>query len=126
MRSKLWATEDGEKAALQFLSETTEATAIQTTSDLVAIGATTILRQRGLTIPHDLSVTGFGNIAWAEYISVPLTTVQQPTTAVGDAAVEIMLGLLRGEGHSSKRIAAELIVRSSTAPPAARAQPAHS
>ena len=112
--------EDGAKAALQMLNESCDATAIQATSDLVAIGCANTLLNQGMQIPQDISVVGFGGILSSEYFRVPLTTIRQPKLRFGTAAVESMLQLLRGEKPEPKRLAAELVVRASTAPPRAR------
>ena len=117
--------EEGEKAALQMLSEQPDATAVQAVNDLVAIGAATIFLNQGLRIPGDLSLVGFGNVLTSEYFRVPLTTIRQPKLRLGVAAMNSMLKLLRGERPESKRLPAEMIVRASTAAPstARRAEP---
>lgn len=111
--------EDGTKAALQMLNESCHATAIQAASDLVAIGAANALLNQGVRIPQQISVVGFGNILAAEYFRVPLTTVRQPKFRLGTAAMESLMQLIRGERPESKRMPAELMIRSSTAEPAA-------
>jgi DNA-binding LacI/PurR family transcriptional regulator len=109
--------EDGTNAALQMLNENCNASAVQAVSDLVAIGCANALLSQGLKIPEDISVVGFGNILTAEYFRVPLTTIRQPKHRLGAAAVEMMMSLIRGEKVQSKRLAAELVVRKSSAPP---------
>ncbi|MFM1770182.1 MAG: hypothetical protein RJA22_2711 [Verrucomicrobiota bacterium] len=111
--------EEGEKAALQMLSENPGATAVQTANDLVAIGAATVFLQQGLSIPRDLSIVGFGNILVSEHFRVPLTTIRQPKYRLGSAAMDTMLRVLRGEHPNTKRLPAELEIRASTAPPPA-------
>jgi LacI family transcriptional regulator len=108
--------EDGTNAALQMLNEGCQATAVQAVSDVVAIGCANALLSQGLKIPEDISIAGFGNILAAEYFQVPLTTIRQPKHRLGVAAVETMMALLRGEKVLSKRLAAELVQRKSTAP----------
>lgn len=109
--------EDGTKAALQMLNEDCKATAVQAVSDLVAIGAAETFLAQGLRIPDDMSIVGFGNILTAEYFRTPLTTVRQPKFRLGIAAVDALMGLIRGENTQTRRLAAELIIRKSTAPP---------
>src|SRR5476649_791086 len=109
--------EDGTNTALQMLNESCNATAVQAVSDLVAIGCANALLSQGLKIPDDISVACFGNILTAEYFRVPLTTIRQPKHRLGIAAMETMMGLIRGEKVQSKRLPAELVVRKSTAPP---------
>jgi DNA-binding LacI/PurR family transcriptional regulator len=108
--------EDGQNAAQQMLSESTEASAILAATDALAIGAATVLEQHGLRIPHDMSLAGFGNTAAAEHFRVPLTTVQLPSHRLGLLAANSMSRLLRSERVDPQRLAAELILRASTAP----------
>lgn len=109
--------EEGEAAAQQLLQENTGATAVQATNDLVAIGAANVLMQKGLRIPGDLSMLGFGNILTSEHFRVPLTTVRQPKMALGLAAMDSMRKLLRKEPAETVRLGTELIIRQSTAAP---------
>ena len=107
---------EGEKAAMQMLNESTPATAVQAVNDLVAIGAANIFLRQGLRIPQDLSVAGFGDVLTSEHFRVPLTTVRQPKMRLGLAAAELMQQLLAHQPARSKRLTAELVVRSSTGP----------
>jgi DNA-binding LacI/PurR family transcriptional regulator len=109
--------EEGEKAARQLLAEGAKFTAVQGVNDLIAIGAARVFLDRGLRIPHDVSVAGFGNILTAENFRVPLTTIRQPKHRLGLVAMESMVALLKGERPETKRLEAELIVRQSTAAP---------
>jgi LacI family transcriptional regulator len=112
--------EDGAKAALQFVNESTRATAIQAVNDLVAVGCANTFLSQGMKIPEQLSVVGFGNFLASEFFRVPLTTVRQPKFRMGIAAMESMLKLLGGQRPPNKRLGAEILVRQSTAaPPAA-------
>lgn len=111
--------EDGIKATLQMLNEGCHPTAIQAVSDLVAIGCAETLFAQGFKIPDDVSVVGYGNILLAEFYRVPLTTISQPKYRLGMSAVEAMMGLLRGEIISTRRLGAEFVERKSTAAPRA-------
>ena len=73
---------------------------------------------QGLKIPGDISIIGFGDILNAENYRIPLTTIDQPKYRRGIASMETMTQLLDGSSVGSKRLAAELIIRDSTAPPA--------
>jgi len=106
--------EEGAKATLQMISEACDATAVHAVNDLVAAGCADTLLRQGLSIPQDISVTGFGNTALGEYFRVPLTSTRQPKYRLGLAAMEAMQQLLRGQRPDSKRLPAELIVRSSS------------
>ena len=109
--------EDGAKATLQMLNENCQPTAIQAVNDLVAVGCAETLLQQGIRIPEDISLAGFGNVLTAEFYRVPLTTVRQPKHRLGVAAVEAMMKLIHGQPIQLKRLAAEVEVRKSSAPP---------
>ena len=114
--------EDGSKATLQLINESSDATAIQTVNDMVAVGCVETLLKQGLRVPQDISVVGFGNILLSRHFRVPLTTCRQPKYRLGAAATEAMQQLLIGRRPESKRLPAELIVReSSGTPPASSA-----
>ncbi len=107
--------EDGAMAALQYINEAPQATAIQAATDLVAFGAANAFLNQGVRIPLDLSIIGFGNILTSEYFRVPLTTVRQPKFRLGAAAMDSMVKLLRGERPENRRLKAEIVTRESTA-----------
>jgi DNA-binding LacI/PurR family transcriptional regulator len=106
--------EDGQKAALQILAEKPDATAIQAVNDMVAVGCAETLMRQGFTIPGDFSVTGFGNVLLSEHFQVPLTTSSQPKHRLGAAAMEMMGQFLKGKRPDSRRMPADLVVRSSS------------
>lgn len=62
-----------------------------------ALGALSLCRKKGIRVPEDLAITGFDNTAPGRIGSVPLTTVAQPSKAVAEAAVAILLRLIKGE-----------------------------
>jgi LacI family transcriptional regulator len=111
--------EDGAKAALQMIHESSDATAVQAINDVVAVGCAETLLGQGLKIPEDISVAGFGNILLGAHFCVPLTTTRQPKFRLGLAAVDAMQQLLRGQRPEPKRLPAELIIRASTGTPPA-------
>ena len=113
--------DDGAKAAAQLLHELPKITAIQASSDLAAIGCANALLNKGVRIPQDVSVMGFGNILSAEFFRVPLTTMRQPKRRLGHAAMDMMSKLLRGQPVESQRLPATLSLRASTAAPPLRA-----
>jgi DNA-binding LacI/PurR family transcriptional regulator len=115
--------EDGAKAAAQVLAESASATALQAVNDLVALGCAGVLLERGLRIPRDMSLAGFGNLDFSDYFQVPLTTVRQPKYRLGSAAVAAMRQLLRGQRPDLKPLPAELVVRASTGIPPATSGP---
>jgi DNA-binding LacI/PurR family transcriptional regulator len=114
--------EDGAKAAAQMLAESARATAVQAVNDLVALGCARVFLEHGLRIPQDISLAGFGDIAFCDYFQAPLTTMRQPKYRLGSAAVAAMRQLLRGQRPEVKPLPAELVVRASTGSPPATPQ----
>ena len=85
-------------------------------NDLSAIGAMDAAMQAGLRIPHDIAFIGCGNLRYADYLRVPLTSVDQSSHRLGDMAAKRVLDLTRGSGGAPQtlRLEPRLIVRKST------------
>src|ERR1051325_1945535 len=83
---------------------------------MVAASVMRELREEGLQIPRDVSVTGFDNIKLAEFCSPPLTTVHIPREQIGHIIFENVLGDGRAEHDTGREIVIdpELVVRDST------------
>ena len=98
-------------------------TAIFAGNDLQALGVYQAAREARLHIPEDLSVVGFDDLPVARWVGPPLTTDPPAALRDGRAAAEFVLALAAGEQPPQTRLelATELVVRESTAPPAARA-----
>lgn len=90
--------------------------AIVSASDDMAVGAILALRDLGLQIPRDVSVTGFDDLPLARYADPPLTTVRQPIHEVGQTCAEILLTLIEGRKPKSVVFPTELVVRGSSGP----------
>jgi DNA-binding LacI/PurR family transcriptional regulator len=92
-------------------------TAIFTASDTQALGVIAAARERGLHVPDDLSVIGYDDIEAADYVG--LTTIRQQLFESGRRGAEVLLSEigLRSEEPPVVRLAPELMVRATTAPP---------
>ncbi len=96
----------------------TRPTAIFCHSDEMAIGVLKAARQLGLAVPGQLSVVGFDNIGFSEYCEPELTTISQPRNEIGQQAMRLLLGLMRGEPVVRRQtLSTQLIVRKSTGRP---------
>lgn len=71
--------------------------AVVCSSDTIAHGVLAEARDRGIKIPEDLVVTGFGDLAFAPYTSPPLTTVKFDRQRIGQCAAEILLARMNGD-----------------------------
>ena len=106
------------------------ATAVVAFNDLIAVGLIDRLRQRGLSAPHDVSVTGFDNVPVSTLIWPNLTTVDFPRIQMGRVSVDTLLDTVLGRGGDispANEIPVGLVVRQSTGvvPARARAQTIH-
>lgn len=85
-------------------------------NDVVAIGAMRATLDAGLSIPGDIAFVGFDNVRYSKYLQIPLTSVDQSTGQLGDAAAQLALDLVGKRVTKSKTIllAPTLVVRQST------------
>lgn len=87
-------------------------------NDQIAMLAIQALRERGLSIPDDISVTGYDNSMIAEAGQIGLTTIAHPQERLGEMAAELILEQIRkvplSESRVERLIQPELIVRQST------------
>src|SRR5690606_3795011 len=73
------------------------ATAALAFNDLVAIGLIHGLQARGVSVPDDISVTGFDDIPFARFMSPSLTTASVPHESLGSLAWNRLKALIDGE-----------------------------
>lgn len=110
--------EAGGAAARALLALKSRPTAIFCYNDMTALGALAAIAARGLRVPDDVSVAGFDDLFVARYSAPPLTTVRQPMREMGRMALETLVRLCGGgESQPIVKMAGELMVRGSTAPP---------
>lgn len=119
----LFGVEGGAAAASRLLDR--GVTGIVCGSDLMALGAIRAARQRGLSVPEDVSVVGYDDSPLIAFTDPPLTTVRQPVLAMAMAAARALVDEINGypAPHSEYVFRPELVVRASTAVVAARALP---
>lgn len=103
----------GAHAARELIRNHPDITAVFCASDQLAIGAMRTIRQLHLSIPNDISVVGFDDIAVASELITPLTTIRQPMNELGNAAANLLLSDTDEPRHIS--FVPKLIVRESTA-----------
>jgi len=115
-----YQTGGGYLAAQRLLDLPERPTAIFASNDLEAIGAINAVRERGLSIPADLSIIGFDDIPQASLVYPRLTTVRQPLVQIGQVAVRLLLERIESTEKDARRVtlSTELVIRESCAPPA--------
>jgi LacI family transcriptional regulator len=88
---------------------------IITTSDLIAAGAISALREYGIRVPHDVGITGFDDISLAGNLDPPLTTVAQNMEEMGTYCFRNMFNLINGNaiGIPHSVIDTKIVIRES-------------
>jgi alanine racemase len=112
----MFGVEGGAAAAQRLLDR--GVSAVVCGSDMMALGVIRAVRQRGLSVPGDVSVVGYDDAPMMEFTDPPLTTVRQPVGAMGLAAVQFLLEEILGHTtpHTEFLFRPELVVRNTTAP----------
>jgi LacI family transcriptional regulator len=108
--------EGGRQAARELLASGFKPTAIICVNDFMAVGVLRELREQGLRVPQDVSVTGFDNIRLAEFASPPLTTVHIPRERIGHIMFENLAPDMKKHRPAGREVVIdpELMVREST------------
>ncbi len=110
--------ESGYQCAEKLLSSRRPPTALFVANMEMAAGVIAFVREKGVTIPEDISIVSFDDSFWARYMDPPLTVIAQPMERMGKCTMELLLARLRGGKPTQTLVfAPELIVRRSTAPP---------
>ena len=113
-----FSIESGVRETLALLDEEVRPTAIFCFSDEMAMGALEAIRRRGLRCPQDVSLVGFDDIRFAQYLDPQLTTVSQPMDQIGHEVVRLLLDILSGRASGLQHVTLphKLVVRASTGP----------
>lgn len=113
-------TDDSGAAAMRALLDLDEPpTAVFVASDVVALGALQVIRERGRQVPEDISLVGFDDIPLVSHLDPGLTTIHLPAFELGQRAGEMLLSLVWGNTLEQTRVLldTELVVRGSAGPP---------
>jgi len=95
--------------------------AIFAANDLVAMGVLQALLMQGVEVkvPGEVALIGYDDIDFASAAVVPMSSIRQPSTLIGQTAVEILLEEAADPTVQSRQVVfqPELVVRESTRPP---------
>jgi hypothetical protein len=92
-----FTTQSGEQAAARLFDRAPDVDGIFVASDLMALGAMSVIRRLGRRVPEDVAVVGFDDIDLARLSEPSLTTVRQRTETQGRLMARL---LLRQLGHA--------------------------
>src|SRR6185437_709319 len=108
--------EGGRSAAAALLSQNARITGLVCVNDFMAAGAAREVRERGLRIPHQISITGFDDIELARFCEPALTTVRAPRDQLGKDIWNCLM-VQRAALVSKTVLETELVIRGSSGPP---------
>jgi len=86
----------GRQALVELLAQDPGLEAVYCSSDQLAQGVITEAQVRGLRVPGDLVVCGFGNAAFAEHMSPSLSTVHVDGAEIGRIAAQLVMDRCQG------------------------------
>ncbi len=114
-----YSSERGAAAADCFLAMDRRPTAIVAANDFMALGAMARLQERGLSVPRDISLTGFDDNVIAGLPWVRLTSVRPHSRDLGSRAAALLLSRIGAPPVAPAEVIlpADLILRATTAPP---------
>ena len=118
--------EAGDKAGFQAMQELLRLNprpdAVFCYNDLTAIGAIEATLEAGLRVPEDIAFIGCGNLRYADYLRVPLSSIDHQTSELGRVAGEFALELSAKPEQPPRSLLVEskVVVRESTVKASAR------
>ncbi len=104
------------EAAKKLLGSGRRYTAICAVNDLTAFGAIRAIFDAGLSVPEDISVIGYDDLAVARHYNPPLTTIGQPLEKLGELATKGLLDRMaaKPKAVTSRVLKPSLVERQST------------
>jgi DNA-binding LacI/PurR family transcriptional regulator len=110
--------EGGRQAAREMLASGFRPTSIICVNDFMAVGVLRELREQGIQVPSEVSVTGFDNIKLSEFCSPALTTLHIPRELIGRIAFETLIPDPEKPRPAGREIVIdpEFVLRGSTGP----------
>jgi len=110
------STVSSKQLAKQILGLTNRPTAIFACNDLLAVGIMQGAKERGLRVPHDLSIIGFDNTILSRSIDPPLTSVDQPIEEMGRQGIDLLIERIEGNEKTKRQVILfpKVIFRNST------------
>ncbi|WP_409347235.1 LacI family DNA-binding transcriptional regulator [Paenibacillus sp. MBLB4367] len=90
--------ESGYSAMKKLLTNRELPTAVFCFNDDMAVGAMKAIAERGLSVPHDISIVGFDDNMFSGFVSPALTTVKRPIEQISRKGAETLLEMIEKKG----------------------------
>ncbi len=116
------SAQGGYLAAQQLLALKPRPDGIFCFNDAVAIGAMKAIQEAGLDMPAEIALVGSGNLRHFDFLSVPLSSIDQHSVEIGELAGDIVLRMIRAKRTPPARtvlVKPDLVARASTQPESA-------
>lgn len=114
-----FSVECGKEQAFKILDEVGQPDAIFAMSSTIALGVMEALNETGYMIPDDISLIGFDDNVFLDYLSTPLTTIAQPIQDISEIAVNALINHIDGnidlKDWDSRMLDTQIIERKSVA-----------
>ncbi|KFI08079.1 LacI family DNA-binding transcriptional regulator [Massilia sp. BSC265] len=112
----------GHDAVRRLLALDAAPTAVFACNDLMALGGLCAAAEAGVAVPGQLSVVGGDDLGMGAFATPRLSSVAQPTHALGRQLTGLLVGRIRGDGgpRRHQRLQGRLVVRQSTGAPQPR------
>lgn len=118
VRQAAYSRDFGLEAMRALLDRDDPPTAVFAGSDFIAIGVMQAVKEKGLSVPKDVSLVGFDDMPFADLLAPGLTTIRQPTADLGRAGLHALLALINGQRPIElTRLPVTLVERQSVAAP---------
>ena len=106
---------DGREGLAALVAQAPEIDVVFCSSDVLAHGVVTEAQARGVEVPRDIAVMGFGDLAFASYIHPALTTVHIDGRAIGRQAAQFIMDRIEGRdiGERVRDIGFSILARES-------------
>jgi DNA-binding LacI/PurR family transcriptional regulator len=108
-----FTAESGAAAMRGLLDAAPAVDGVFVTSDLMALAAIDEIRAHGRSVPGDVAVVGYDDVALAAHSDPPLTTISQSIPVAGRMLAENLIQLLRTGVVANVSLPAQLVVRES-------------
>ena len=108
-----YSFESGKTLTEKLLAAHPDVDGIFACNDQMALGALTVLQDRGLEVPDQVKLIGFDDSMIAQTARPGLSSIRQDVVALGEAAGTLMIAQLNGEDVEPVILPTELIVRAS-------------
>jgi LacI family transcriptional regulator len=116
-----FSIDGGYQSGLELLALPTPPTAILSCNNKMTLGLMRAMAEQRVPCPEAISVIGFDDFEWSANFSPRLTTMGQPTRAMGRKAMEMLLDQIKAPDSyispGTVMFKSELNIRDSTAPP---------